>query len=293
MNAVAPSLNALRTFETTVRHRSMTAAAEELHVTHGAVSRQIKSLEAAMGVTLLKRGSRSLEPTPEGARLAEGLTAAFGTVYATLERVKPGPLTLSCSSSVTMCWLIPRVSVFYRRHPGLELKLDLNYDKVDFARDNISVAIRNSTIEPPRSAVIRELGTEWIGPVCSRDYVSANKVKQSTDLTRLTLLSTKTRPSAWADWLAASGCTQTPRTTRESFDHFYLVVQAASFGLGIAVVPHMLAVSELKSGRLVAPFGFVPGPRQLSLWIAPHASVQSDVRALESWLLKEMRHQIP
>ncbi|MBV9653051.1 MAG: LysR family transcriptional regulator [Acetobacteraceae bacterium] len=290
MNAGAPSLNALRTFETTVRYRSMTKAAEELHVTHGAVSRQIKALETTMGVTLLKRGPRSLEPTPEGARLAEGLTAAFGTVYATLDRVRPGPLTLSCSSSITMCWLIPRVSVFYRHNPGLELKLDLNYDKVDFARDNISVAIRNSTIEPPRSAVIRELGTEWIGPVCSPDYAQANKLKRPADLTRATLLSTRTRTSAWADWLTASGCKHTPSAAHEAFDHFYLVLQAAACGLGIAVLPHMLAINELKSRRLVAPFGFVPGPRQISLWIAPHASGQADVRALEDWLLNEMRH---
>lgn len=293
MSTVAPSLNALRTFETTVRRRSMTAAAEELHVTHGAVSRQIKALEAAMGVTLLKRGSRVVEPTPEGARLAEGLTPAFGTVYAALERLKPGPLTLSCSSSITMCWLIPRVSMFYKRNPELRLKLDLNYDKVDFARDKISVAIRNSTIEPPRNALIRELGTEWIGPVCSPDYARVHRLRQPADLAELTLLSTKTRPSAWGEWLSASGETQTPRTVHDAFDHFYLVVQAAAFGLGIAVVPYMLSVSDLKSGRLIAPFGFARGPRELSLWIAPHASAQADVKALESWLLKELRHRNP
>src|SRR4051812_41248831 len=119
--APLPSLNALRTFEAAVRCRSMTKAADELCVTHGAVSRQIKALEAAMGVTLLNPLSRHVEPTPEGIRLAEGLAAAFGMVAAAVERVQPGPLILSCSSSIAMCWLIPRISAFYEQNPGIEL----------------------------------------------------------------------------------------------------------------------------------------------------------------------------
>jgi DNA-binding transcriptional LysR family regulator len=132
-------------------------------VTHGAVSRQIKVLEETMGVSLLSRGIKESAPTAEGEQLAEGLIAAFSLVYATIERLKPGPLTLSCSSSITMCWLIPRMPSFYAKHPALEIKLDMNYDRVDFTRDNISVAIRNSTIDPPKSAIIRPLGTVLAG----------------------------------------------------------------------------------------------------------------------------------
>src|SRR6476660_4453965 len=129
MTSVVPSLNALRAFEVTARRRSMTLAAEELCVTHGAVSRQIKSLEAALGMALLTRGARSIKPTPEGLRLAEGLRAAFSLVEATIEHVRPSPLVLSCSSSIAMCWLIPRISGFYERNPDIEINLDLNYDK--------------------------------------------------------------------------------------------------------------------------------------------------------------------
>jgi LysR family glycine cleavage system transcriptional activator len=289
MKPPLPSLNALRAFEVTVRHRSMTLAARELCVTHGAVSRQIQSLEAAMGLTLLTRGARSVEPTPEGLRLAEGLSAAFGLMHATLERLTPGPLTLSCSSSIAMCWLIPRMSSFYGAHPEIEIKLDMNYDKVDFARDNVSVAIRNSTIEPPRNALIRELGTEWIGPVCSPDYLAASRLTSPADLARALLLGTKTRPQAWTDWITASGNAFGPLPALRSFDHFYLLIQAAACGLGVAVVPHMLAMDELKSGRLVAPFGFVAGARRLSLWVAPHLDARKDLKALEAWLMREMR----
>lgn len=296
MTSYLPSLNALRAFEVTVRHTSMTLAAQELHVTHGAVSRQIHALETAMGVTLLRRKARSIEPTPEGLRLADDLTIAFGLIHASVERTRPGPLILSCSSSITMCWLIPRMSDFYAKNPGIEIKLDMNHDKVDFARDNISVAIRNSTITAPRNALIRDLGIEWIGPVCSPDYQKTMRLKRMTDLSKANLLTTETRPAAWADWLDAYAA-KTPSAQRpqikphRSFDHFYLLIQAAACGLGVATVPYMLVLDELKSGRLIAPFGFVPGSRRLSLWLAPHLGSRNDVKTLEKWLTKEFHHR--
>src|SRR5437867_4095562 len=100
MRPPRPSLNALRAFEATARLRSMTLAAQELCVTHGAISRQIKSLEATFGVLLLNRGPHSTDPTPEGMRLAEGLSAAFNMIHATIGQLKPGPLALSCSASI-------------------------------------------------------------------------------------------------------------------------------------------------------------------------------------------------
>lgn len=284
-----PSLNALRAFEATARHRSITRAAAELGVTHGAVSRQIKSLEEVMGVSLLLRGIKESVPTPEGEQLVEGLSTAFSLIYSTIERLKPGPLTLSCSASITMCWLIPRMPGFYAKNPGMEIKLDMNYDRVDFVRDNISVAIRNNMIQPPKSAVIRPLGVEWIGPVCSPAYLNSLALKKPTDLSRARLLATKTRPHAWDDWFVATDeRTRAPRI-HQSFEHFYLMIQAATFGLGVAVVPHMLAIDELQSGRLVAPFGFAPGKRELSLWIAPHLASRPDLKTLEKWLSQELR----
>ena len=293
MKPDVPSLNALRAFEVTARRRSMTLAAEELSVTHGAVSRQIKALEAALGMALLTRSGRSVEPTPEGLRLAEGLRASFSLMYATIEHVRPSPLVLSCSSSIAMCWLIPRISGFYQRNPDIEINLDLNYDKVDFARQNISVAIRISTIEPPPNALIRGLGTEWIGPVCSPEYLASTKLERPADLSQALLLFAKTRPSAWGEWLAASENERVVLKPQRSFEHFYLMIQAAAFGLGVAVVPHMLVINDLESGRLVAPFGFVPGPRQLFLWIAPHLGSRKDVKALERWLTREVEDHVP
>ncbi len=288
MSGPLPSLNALKAFEATARHRSMTLAADELCVTHGAISRHIRGLEQALGVILVNRRAHSTEPTPEGLRLAEGLASAFGLMQASVERVRPGPLTLSCSSSIMMGWIIPRIGQFHERHPHIALQFNMNYDQVDFVRDKISLAIRSSVIEPPKDAIIRELGGEAIGPVCSPEYLSRSGILCPGDMENAALLSTRTRPHAWSDWQAIAGRTDLRLVSQSAFDHFYLLIQAAACGLGIAVVPQMLVLDQLASGRLVAPFGFLPGPRRMVLWIAPHIAGRPDALALERWLTAEM-----
>ncbi len=269
----------------------MTLAADELSVTHGAISRLIRVLEETVGVSLLIRGPHSTDPTPEGMSLAEGLTAAFNMINASIEQLKPGPLTLSCSASIMMYWLIPRIARFHERYLEIELQFNMNYDQIDFMRDKISVAIRSSTIPPPKDAQIRELMVEWIGPVCSPAYLKSARMRAPANLERARILATKTRPQAWSDWVAASGHNLALQA-QETFEHFYLEIYAAVCGLGVAMVPHMLVTEELISGNLVAPFGFLPGPRKLVLWVAPHLGYRQEIHALETWLAAEMRKSL-
>jgi LysR family glycine cleavage system transcriptional activator len=288
MGTMRPSLNALRAFEATVRLSSMTAAAEELSVTHGAISRHIKSLEEMFSIPLLVRGARSVQATPEGARLAGELSSAFTLITKSVEQLQPGPLTLSCSSTIMMSWLIPRIGGFHELHPDIELRFNMNYDRIDFVRDEISVAIRNSMIEPPKEVIIKDMVDEWVGPVCSSEYATANRLTTSGDLERCVLLGSKTRPRAWADWIKTSGQSHEMHPQR-SYEHFYLLIQAAACGLGVAMVPKILVLDDLRSGRLVAPLGFVAGPFKLVLWIAPHLRARQETKALVDWLTKEFR----
>jgi len=283
-----PSLNALRAFEATVRLSSMSAAADELLVTHGAVSRHIKSLEDMFAIPLLLRGARSVQATPEGARLAMELTSAFSLIASSVEQLRPGPLTLACSSTIMMSWLIPRIRGFHALHPEIELRFNMNYDRIDFVRDEISVALRISMIEPPKEVIIKEMIDEWIGPVCSPEYMQANEITTLAALERCTLLSTKTRPAGWKDWMGSSGQSCNLRAS-SSYEHFYLLIQAAACGLGVAMVPKILVLSDLRSGKLVAPFGFVRGPNKIVLWIAPHLRMRPDTKALVAWLTAELR----
>jgi LysR family glycine cleavage system transcriptional activator len=287
LGAKRPSLNALRALEATVRLSSMTAAAEELFVTHGAVSRHIKSLEEMFGIPLLLRGARSVHATPEGARLAAELSRAFDLIASSVEQLQPGPLTLSCSSTIMMSWLIHRIAAFHELHPDIELRFNMNYDRIDFVRDEISVAIRVSMIEPPKEVIIKDMIDEWIGPVCSPEY-ALKHFKGSGDLDRCVLMATKTRPGGWADWARMSAHSGELRPQR-FYDHFYLLIQAAACGLGVAMVPKILVLDDLRSGKLVAPFDFEAGPFKIVLWIAPHLRARSETRALVDWLTKEFR----
>ena len=290
MSSPRLSLNALRAFEATARLRSFSLAADELSVTHGAISRHIRSLENSLGLALLTRNARGTAPTGEGQRFAEGLSAAFNLIQASVEQLRPGPLTLSCSESIMMYWLIPRLARFHEANPEVELRFNMSHGPVDFARDNISVAIRLSSIEAPKLVERIDVVTEWIGPVCSPAYLAGLRLQTGADLQRARLMVSRTRPNAWADWLRCSGHDHMGSLRiAESFEHFYLLIQAAKCGLGLANVPRMLVRDDLDNGTLLTPLGFVAGPNKLAIWMAPHLSRRSDVVKLVDWLTDELR----
>ena len=266
----------------------MSAAASELSVTPGAISRHVRSLEETLRVTLLTRGAVSSDPTPEGLRLAEGLAAGFSAIDAVLEQVKPGPLTLSCSTSIMMYWLIPRIADFHRRHPDVQLQFNMNHGQFDAVREGIGMAIRNTMVEPPLDVVVKELAPERIGLVCSPDYLRAAGISRAAHVVGAHRLAPVTRPNAWQEWAHVVGYQGETLTTDQSFDHFYLMIQAAICGLGIAPVPQMLVLDDLRSGKLVAPFGFVDGPHKLVLWLAPHVRDRADTVALREWLTDQL-----
>ncbi|MGU3495423.1 LysR substrate-binding domain-containing protein [Xanthobacteraceae bacterium A53D] len=281
-------LNALRAFEATARLGSMSAAAEELGVTHGAISRHVRELESQFGLALLKRHPKSVEPTPQGGQLAVHLGEAFDLMRLGVSRLAPTPLTLSCSATIAMNWLIPRLGDFKRDNPDVEVRLNINYGEVDFVRDEISVAIRSSMFRAPQEVVILPLMREEIGPICHPDYAARLGLEGPDDLPKAHILGTATRPAAWQQWLAATGRPDIELQAQEVYDHFYLLIQAAASGLGMAMSPRILAEDAVGRGHLVAPFGFIPGPHELSLWIAPHLRQRSDVKRLSAWIHEAM-----
>ena len=287
------SLNALRAFEATARLRSFSAAAEELSVTHGAVSRHIRMLEDSVGLPLLTRSAQGAVPTAERQRLADGLSTAFSLIQSSVEQLTPGPLTLACSESIMMYWLLPRLNRFKDAYPEVELRFNMSHGPVDFVRDNVSVAIRLSSIEAPKDAVRIDVAPEWVGPVCSPEYLRQMRIEAVGDLARAKLMVSRTRPSAWDDWARCSGQANMELRVDEVFEHFYLLIQGARCGLGVANVPRMLVRDDLTSGTLVAPLDFVRGPNRLSIWIAPHLSRRPDVVKLVDWLHDELRATEP
>lgn len=281
-------LNSLRAFEASVRLGSMSAAAVELCVTHGAISRHIHELEDHYGVPLLHRLHRSVTPTQEGAAVAGQLSEAFRMMHEAMARLVPGPLTLSCSATVMMKWLIPRLSDFNRANPEVEIRLNMSHGEVDFVQDQISLAIRTSMNKPPHDVVIEPLLQEKIGPVCHPDYAASVGISSVSSLTRARLLDTATRPEAWNEWAHNISCGDIGLTPLARYEHFYLVIQAATSQLGVALAPHYLVEKEIDSGQLIAPFGFIASPYTLNLWIAPQQQHRDDVQRLAAWIKERM-----
>ncbi|MFI6873497.1 LysR substrate-binding domain-containing protein [Streptomyces sp. NPDC050400] len=271
-----PPLGTLEPFEATVRHGSMTAAARELHVTHGAVSRQVRGLERALGVELFERGQRALVPTPAARRLAATVRDALDgieTAAREIARRPPtGPLTLSCEPTLLMRWLIPRLPDLAERAPDVTLHLVAAGGPVHFDRDGIDLAIRRDDFPFPADTHATRLFAEHVGPVHRPDAPAAG-----------TVLHTATRPDAWDDWRRRTG-EPYPAASEQTLEHFSLTLQAAASGVGTAIGPYALVHDDLARGALTAPYGFVPDGTAYHL--LGRRPVESDPRtaALRDWL---------
>ncbi|MFI5829244.1 LysR substrate-binding domain-containing protein [Streptomyces sp. NPDC051578] len=254
-----PPLNTLLPFEATVRHASMTAAARELHVTHGAVSRQIQNLERALGLTLFERGTRTLSPTPEARQLAAVVRDALDQIdtAARLISRRPitGPLTLSCEPTLLMRWLIPRLPDLTAQAPDLDLRLSAGGGPFHPDRDNADLAIRRDDFPFPPGLSSTLLFPERIGPVCRPDL--APSATAPDGIAAGVLLHSATRPGAWDDWRRVTGMTAVAGS-EQTFEHFYLTLQAAAAGVGTAIGPYALVHDDLARGQLAAPHGFAP-----------------------------------
>ena len=253
-----PSLNALRAFEAVGRLGRMTLAAGELNVTHGAVSRKVKELEASLGVPLLKGPKNRLELTAAGRTLATLLTPAFEQLEAAVRAIaddNEGVLDVSCLGTFTMRWLIPRLFGFNAAHPHIEVRLSASDSPVDFEREHYDIAIR-VTDHPLPDAELTSLFAEQVGPVIAPDLARRLAIARPDDLFRCTLLHTKTRLGAWRAWAQAVGLELRPASNKE-FEHFYFMLEAATAGLGACIAPWPLVIDDITAGRLVAPFGFV------------------------------------
>lgn len=294
-----PPLKTLPSFEVAARHLSFSAAAAELHLTHGAISRQMKSLEDHLGVRLFRRLGRGLELTAAGAALLPAVRTALDVVEAGARQVsgagRPGALVVSCLPTFMMRWLIPRLYDFKAHHPGIDVRLSASSAPVAFARDGVDVAIRLG-IEPwPRDVEALPFLEEEIGPVCSPDLLGRRKLKQPEDLGQHALLHTDTRPDAWADWAArraVAGLALEP-SAGTRFEHFYFMLEAAVSGLGVAMAPRPLVAEDLKLGRLVAPLGFVPSGRFYHLVHPEGAADTAKVQAFRAWIARVAAAAVP
>jgi DNA-binding transcriptional LysR family regulator len=284
-----PSLLALRCFEAAARLEHFGRAADELHLTHGAVSRAVRLLEEELGLALFERCSRRVFLTDAGRKLARAVGEGLGMMRQAVGELRSSASqarrwVLSCEPTLLMRWLIPRWPEFQARHPELEVQLVAGGGAFSFA-GGMDLAIRRDDFAWPAHYHAAPLFAEKIGPVCRPDQVKAWLSTRRVRALRAATpcLHTRTRPDAWQTWAGLAGQTL-PTAAGQYFEHFYFSLQAAVAGLGVAMGPWQQVRDDVASGVLAAPLGFVEdGSRYylLSPRPLPEQGPQADLLA---WL---------
>ena len=288
-----PPLNALRAFEAFGRHGKMTSAADELFVTHGAVSRQIRQLEEWLGYPLTEGPKTQLRLTPQAQRLVGAATAAFDLIQ---EAAAPAPtgereLRLACYGTLAIRWLIPRLPDFVERHPEIRLQLREISGALAFeALESVDAAIQLRESHPPgqhHTAIC----PNWNGPVLSPPRWAA--LGEDIDrMLREPRLRTRTWPQGWDNWAKAADVALPAGVEERSFDHFSHALEAAAAGLGVATAPWIFVADDVTAGRLVAPFGFVTEPGRTVL-VRPQGRSSPALEHLAAWLAEQGRRMPP
>lgn len=289
-----PPLNALRAFEATARLESVSRAARELHVTHGAISRQLRLLEQDLGRTLFERRGRGLVLTADGRRLFEASASAFDTLRTASARLRRAgaddALVLACPGSILARWMIPRLERLRRDLPDLSLHLSASEQMPDPALPGADAVLMLAPPPYPPAWQVHALAPESIGPVLSPHHPSAWRLRGAAADALLAepLLHTTSRPQAWSDWAGAAGLPVSALRQGQAFEHLFYLLEAAVAGLGIAIAPRQLVADDLAAGRLLAPWGFSTTPAH---WILAARTDSADPRlpALAAWLEGELR----
>ena len=292
MRRSLPPLNALRTFDAAARHQSFTRAAEELCVTQGAVSHQVKALEIQLGLQLFKRKRNGLLITEAGHDYLAVVRDVFDRLeLATdrlLQRQRSGTITVSTSPDFAAKWLVSRLGRFAEAYPEIELKLAALMHRVDFAREDVDLAIRHGDGQWPELDAVN-LSAEELFPVCSPSLLTSHGgLHVPEDVLRFPLLHLDDRYD-WSCWLEAAGASGEGPLPGPILNHASMLIDAAIDGQGIALARTLLAAPDLIAGRLVRPFQAAIPLRNTYWIVCPKATrALPKIVAFRDWLLEEV-----
>ena len=299
MSQKLPPLTALRSFEAAARYGSFSQAAEELCVTQSAVSHQIRQLESWFGFELFHRNGRRISVTDKGAELATSLGEAFGDIARTCRRISAPEelqtLTVAAIPSVATCWLIPRLSGFWRHHPDIRVKLlyAIHGAPIDF--QDVDIAIAYGTGEWPGVVVTRFLNGDAC-PVCSKQYLNdMGPFDEPAHLLGAELLHEQNR-RGWENWFHNAGVEAEALPPGPVFEDFNLLRSAALAGHGIALCAPALLADDLATERLVQLSDVAVQINHDYYILEPHdlpGAKQEARETFKAWLLRHARSHIP
>ena len=293
MNYPLPSLNALRAFEAAARHLSFKDAARELFVTRGAVSQQVKALEAELGVRLFHRMTRQIALSEEGQALLPKVRQAFQLISSATEALRPEQrdttLTISTFPSFAAKWLVPRLGSFTERHPEIDVRIGATHEMVRFDQSGIDLAIRQG--QGPYAGLHNDfLVRADMFPVCSPKLLEQGlPLREPADLRHHHLIHNR-RAEEWGLWLRAHDVEGIDLTHGPRFSDDSLVMEAAMNGQGVAITREPLAAADLEAGRLVRPFPQVTPDLFAYYLVCPEERANVPKIALfREWIVEEMR----
>ena len=291
METRLPPLPALRAFEAAARLESFSRAADELHVTHGAVSHQVRALEEFLGAALFARNGRRVVLTADGRLFADRVRAALREIGEAAESfrkpARANRLTVSLLPSFAARWLMPRIGRFMAAHPEITMNVHTSIALVDFERDEVDLAIRFGNGDWPRLEIEKFMDDEYF-PVASPRFNRGRLPAQPAELARLPLISSDGDP--WAPWFKAAGL-KLAEPAGPIFHDLSLAVQAAIDARGIALVRRSIAEGDLAAGTLVRLFDVaIPASGSYYL-VRPRGPAPQKVLAFRGWMLQEKKRK--
>lgn len=287
-----PSITTLTAFEAAARHMSFRRAADELHLTQGAVGQQVRQLEEQLGLSLFQRVRQRVVLTQAGMRYLEEVQRILHELgEATHQAMASGDmeiLNIACVPTFATLWLVPRLPDFLARHPGINVNLVSRSAPFDFLKEPFDAAIHYG--EPAWSgAVVTPLMPEDMVPVCSTAYRRRHRLRMPADLERATLLQQFTRPSAWQDWFRHVGVEPAQAFQGPRFDSFNMILAAVRANMGAALLPRFMVLEDMAQRRIVqlSPHG-LPSTRGYHLAHPEARGETAAVAALRTWLLGQV-----
>ncbi|WP_248310135.1 LysR substrate-binding domain-containing protein [Bosea sp. WAO] len=303
-----PPLSTLHVFEVVARLGSVTRAAEELGRTHGAVSRQLRSLHERAGISFFDREGTGIRLNRHGQALRDVVAAAFEDLEQGWQRVlaqaSGEALHVACSATFAMRWLVPRLAGLYRENPELKIRLSMTSAReIRQQGADLIIAWDLASYSAADVEGAVPLAPVNFGPVCAPAYAFSLADRRLSFETRIAHEFTS---RAWTGWQELSGVTTLQRFER-GFPHTHLCIEAAAAGLGLALVEQRMVTEELASGRLIAPCGFAPFPDKLSAipmgargqtktarmfvdWLTATLTAEAERKQPESRTAKAARH---
>lgn len=294
MRQQLPSLNALRAFEAAARHESFSKAANEFFVTHVAIGRHVRELEAWLDVRLFVRTGRGVALTEVGRIYLAKLTPIFDSIASATQEVKRSrndrKLQITSDPAIASRWLITHLKNFKEKHSDIEVSIEPSDELCNLRQSEYDIGIRYGYGDWKDLDSV-EILRPWIFPVCSREFAQKTAISTVQDLRETDLLHEKSY-SLWIDWLKGAGATHIVGNDGPKF-HNYLAIDAAQSGQGFALCDQILGIDALKQGLLIKPFDYhLNEGRNYYLVSAKDSPNCEVVNVFKDWLVDEISETV-